>query len=87
MQPSNMHIRPSFSIRPAPRPLTFWEPSWRFKGTVRKHKKKYRAALSLDPYYAPAIKNLARSRSCGGKRAKGIVLEEIKGESNRKVKE
>jgi DNA-binding response OmpR family regulator len=49
--------------------------------------KNYRAALSLDPSYAPAIKNLERSTSWGWKRAKSIVLEEIKEESNKQGKE
>ena len=48
--------------------------------------KNYRAALSLDPSYAPAIKNLARSTSWGWKQARGIVLEDIKEESNKQVK-
>ena len=48
--------------------------------------KNYRAALSLDPSYAPAIKNLERSTSWGWKRAGGITLEEIKEESNKQVK-
>lgn len=48
--------------------------------------KNYRAALSLDPSYAPAIKNLERSTSWGGKRARSIVLEDIKVESNKQIK-
>jgi len=48
--------------------------------------KNYRAALSLDPSYAPAIKNLSRSTSWGGKRAKSIVLEDVKEESNKQIK-
>ncbi len=48
--------------------------------------KNYRAALSLDPSYAPAIKNLERSTSWGWKPAGGITLEDIKEESNKQVK-
>jgi DNA-binding response OmpR family regulator len=48
--------------------------------------KNYRAALSLDPSYAPAIKNLERSTSWGWKRAGGITLEDIKKESNEQIK-
>ena len=48
--------------------------------------KNYRAALSLDPSYAPAIKNLERSTSWGGKRARSIALEDIKVESNKQIK-
>jgi Flp pilus assembly protein TadD len=40
--------------------------------------KDYRAALSLDPSYAAAIKNLDRATSWGWKQAKGIILEEKK---------
>jgi DNA-binding response OmpR family regulator len=45
------HARKAIFLDPAaPRRLTFWEPSRRFKGTVRKHKKNYRAAfLSIPP--------------------------------------
>jgi Flp pilus assembly protein TadD len=57
------------------------------QGNREEAQKNYRAALSLDPSYVPAIKNLARSTSWGGKRAKSIVLEEIKEESNKQVKE
>ncbi len=45
--------------------------------------KNYRAALSLDPPYAPAIKNLDRSISWGWKQAKGIILEEKKEDVNK----
>jgi Flp pilus assembly protein TadD len=48
--------------------------------------KNYRAALSLDPSYAPAIKNLERSTSWGWKRARGVVLEDIKEESKKQIK-
>jgi hypothetical protein len=40
--------------------------------------KNYRAALSLDPSYAPAIKNLQRSTSWGWKQTTGIILEDVK---------
>ena len=56
------------------------------QGNREEAQKNYRAALSLDPSYAPAIKNLARSTSWGGKRAKSIVLEDIKEESNKQIK-
>ena len=46
--------------------------------------KNYRAALSLDPSYAPAIKNLERSTSWGARRVGTIILEEIKVDSNKK---
>jgi DNA-binding response OmpR family regulator len=56
------------------------------QGDREEAQKNYRAALSLDPSYAPAIKNLARSTSWGGKRAKSIVLEDVKEESNKQIK-
>ncbi len=56
------------------------------KGDRIEAQKNYRAALSLDPSYAPAIKNLERSTSWGWKRAGAITLEEIKEESNKQVK-
>jgi len=56
------------------------------QGNREEAQKNYRAALSLDPSYAPAIKNLARSTSWGGKRAKSIVLEDVKEESNKQIK-
>jgi DNA-binding response OmpR family regulator len=43
--------------------------------------KNYRAALSLDPSYAPAIKNLQRSTSWSWKQTRGIVLEDVKKDS------
>jgi len=42
--------------------------------------KNYRAALSLDPSYEPAIKNLRRSTEWKGRQPGGILLEEIKKE-------
>jgi len=42
--------------------------------------KNYRAALSLDPSYEPAIKNLHRSTSGKWRQTGGILLEEVKKE-------
>jgi hypothetical protein len=42
--------------------------------------KNYRAALSLDPSYEPAIKNLRRSTSEKWRQVGGILLEEVKKE-------
>jgi hypothetical protein len=39
--------------------------------------KNYRAALSLDPSYEPAIKNLHRSTTAKWRQGKGILLEKI----------
>ncbi len=48
--------------------------------------KNYRAALSLDPSYAPAIKNLERSTSWGWKQTGGIMLEEVKEDSDNQIR-
>ncbi len=53
------------------------------RGDRLEAQKNHRAALSLDPSYAPAIKNLDRSTSWGWKQAKGIILEEKKEDSNK----
>jgi hypothetical protein len=80
------HVRKAVFLDPAaPRRLTSWDPSWRFKETVRKHKK-LPSNPSLDPSYAPAIKNLARSTIWGGKRARSILLQDIKEESNKQIR-
>jgi DNA-binding response OmpR family regulator len=42
--------------------------------------KNYRAALSLDPSYEPAIKNLHRSTTAKWRQEGGILLEEVKKE-------
>lgn len=42
--------------------------------------KNYRAALTLDPSYEPAIKNLSRSTEGKWRQSGGILLEEIKKE-------
>jgi len=56
------------------------------RGDRNEAQKNYRAALSLDPSYVPAIKNLERSTRWGWKRAGGITLEDIKKESNEQIK-
>jgi len=48
------------------------------QGDRSEAQKNYRAALSLDPSYAPAIKNLQRSTSYGWKQSRGIILEDVK---------
>jgi DNA-binding response OmpR family regulator len=48
------------------------------QGDRMEAQKNYRAALSLDPSYAPAIKNLQRSTSWGWKQTRGIILEDVK---------
>jgi hypothetical protein len=45
--------------------------------------KNYRAALSLDPSYEPAIKNLQRSTDGRWRLAGGILLGDVKKEENK----
>ncbi len=56
------------------------------RGDRLEAQKNYRAALSLDPSYAPAIKNLERSSSWGWKQAGGIVLGEVKEDADGQIK-
>jgi hypothetical protein len=45
--------------------------------------KNYRAALSLDPSYEPAIKNLQRSTDMRWKTAGGVLLGDAKKEEKK----
>ncbi len=56
------------------------------RGNRIEAQRNYRAALSLDPSYAPAVKNLERTASWGWKQAGGIVLEETKEDPRRQEK-
>jgi DNA-binding response OmpR family regulator len=81
------HARKAIFLDPArPEAFNLLGALTEIQGDREEGQKNYRAALSLDPSYAPAIKNLARSTSWGGKRAKSIVLEDIKEESNKQIK-
>ncbi len=48
------------------------------RGDRLEAQKNYRAALSLDPSYEPAISNLQRSTQMGWKKQGGIALGEAK---------
>jgi hypothetical protein len=50
------------------------------QGDRAEAQKNYRAALSLDPSYEPAIQNLHRSTTAKWRQAGGILLEESKKE-------
>jgi len=56
------------------------------RGNRTEAQKNYRAALALDPSYAPAIKNLERSSSWGWKQAGSIVLGEVNEDSEGQIK-
>jgi DNA-binding response OmpR family regulator len=81
------HARKAISLDPSrPEAFNLLGALLEIRGGRNEAQKNYRAALSLDPSYAPAIKNLERSTSWGWKQAKGIVLEDIKEESNKQIK-
>ena len=48
------------------------------QGDRAEAQKNYRAALVLDPSYSPALQNLERSTSRGGRRSGPVILEETK---------
>ncbi len=52
------------------------------QGNRAEAQKNYRAALSLDPSYEPAIQNLHRSTTTKWRQAGGILIEEPKKEEN-----
>lgn len=71
------HVRKALSLDPGrPEAFNLLGALMEVRGDRIEAQKNYRAALSLDPSYAPAIKNLDRSTSWGWKQAGGIVLEE-----------
>lgn len=81
------HVRKALCLDPGrPEAFNLLGALMEVRGDRIEAQKNYRAALSLDPSYAPAIKNLERSTSWGWKKAKGIVLEDIKEESNKQIK-
>ena len=71
------HVRKAIFLDPMrPEAFNLLGALMEIRGDRIEAQKNYRAALSLDPSYAPAIKNLDRSTSWGWKQAGGIVLEE-----------
>ena len=75
------HVRKAIFIDPG-RPETFnlLGALMEIRGDRVEAQKNYRAALSLDPSYEPAIKNLHRSTSGKWRQAGGILLEEVEKE-------
>ena len=75
------HLRKAISLDPS-RPETFnlLGALMEIRGDRLEAQKNYRAALSLDPSYEPAIKNLQRSTNGRWRVAGGIHLGEIKKE-------
>jgi DNA-binding response OmpR family regulator len=75
------HVRKAIFIDPG-RPETFnlLGALMEIRGDRVEAQKNYRAALSLDPSYEPAIKNLHRSTTAKWRQEGGILLEEVKKE-------
>ncbi len=78
------HVRRAISLDPGrPEAFNLLGALTEIQGDRFEAQKNYRAALSLDPSYEPAIKNLQRSTS-GSWRLKGsIILGEAKKEENK----
>jgi DNA-binding response OmpR family regulator len=78
------HVRKAISLDPGrPEAFNLLGALMEVQGDRIEAQKNYRAALSLDPSYEPAIKNLQRSTE-GRWRLKGnIILEEVKKEENK----
>jgi DNA-binding response OmpR family regulator len=75
------HVRKAIFIDPGrPEAFNLLGGLMEIRGDRIEAQKNYRAALSLDPSYEPAIKNLRRSTSEKWRQAGGILLEEVKKE-------
>jgi DNA-binding NtrC family response regulator len=73
------HVRKAISLDPArPEGFNLLGALMEIRGDRIEAQKNYRAALSLDPSYEPAIKNLKRSTDMKWKLTGGILLEDIK---------
>jgi Flp pilus assembly protein TadD len=78
------HVRKAISLDPArPEAFNLLGALMEIRGDRFEAQKNYRAALSLDPSYEPAIKNLQRSTDMRWKTAGGILLGVPKKEENR----
>jgi DNA-binding response OmpR family regulator len=78
------HVRKAISLDPArPEAFNLLGALMEVRGDRLEAQKNYRAALSLDPSYEPAIKNLQRSTDMRWKTAGGIVLGDPKKEGNK----
>jgi len=76
------HVRKAIFLDPTrPEAFNLLGALMEIRGDRLEAQKNYRAALSLDPSYAPAIKNLQRSTSWSWKQTRGIVLEDVKKDS------
>ena len=70
------HVRKAVSIDPGrPEAFNLWGALMEIQGDRLEAQKNYRAALSLDPSYEPAAKNLDRSTGARWRQSGGIILE------------
>jgi CheY-like chemotaxis protein len=75
------HVRGAIFIDPGrPEAFNLLGALMEIKGDRLEAQKNYRAALSLDPSYEPAIRNLHRSTNGRWRQIGGILLEEVKKE-------
>ena len=78
------HVRKAISLDPGrPEAFNLLGALMEIRGDRIEAQKNYRAALSLDPSYQPAIKNLQRSTDVRWRSAGGILFEEVKKEENK----
>ena len=81
------HVRKAIFLDPSrPEAFNLLGALMELRGDRVEAQKNYRAALSLDASYAPAIRNLERSTSRGWNRS-GIVLEDLRKEGSKNQKE
>jgi DNA-binding response OmpR family regulator len=75
------HVHRGISVDPGrPEAFNLLGALMEIKGNRIEAQKNYRAALSLDPSYQPAIDNLHRSTTAKWKQQGGIILEETNGD-------
>jgi DNA-binding response OmpR family regulator len=75
------HVRQAVFVDPGrPEGFNLLGALMEIQGDRAQAQKNYRAALSLDPSYEPAIQNLHRSTTAKWRQAGGILLEESKKE-------
>jgi len=81
------NVRKAISLDPSrPEAFNLLGALMEIRGDRIEAQKNYRAALSLDPSYEPAIKNLQRSTSFRWKMPGGMLLEEAKKEEKKENK-
>jgi DNA-binding response OmpR family regulator len=78
------HVRKAISLDPArPESFNLLGALMEVRGDRLEAQKNYRAALSLDPSYEPAIKNLQRSTDGRWRLAGSILLGDVKKEESK----